>query len=221
MQRKLQIDLHNECNLNCEFCYNWKFVKSSELRQYSFEEVLKLGGTRNLIYLGGGEPAIYPDIERLVEELINRKNKVILSTNGTVFKHFKKSDCFQLQVNIPSGNRECYKEITGEDLFNQVKDNLCKYAEYLERKVFVKMPVYARNFNDIDDIYDLCKEINLQLVAALVFRNNNCNIKTIDPDIFRKKMLDLKLRQRGDLSYIVGSIDPREICGLEYYSLKD
>ncbi|MFN3528205.1 MAG: radical SAM protein [Candidatus Altarchaeaceae archaeon] len=77
MKRK-QIEITGRCNLRCEFCYNQEYLgKWLDIKQ---EEILKIAGEGNLIYIGGGEPLLYPNIENLIEELLKKDNKVVIST---------------------------------------------------------------------------------------------------------------------------------------------
>ena len=79
--RKVLLNITNQCNLNCSFCY----AKSNELniRDLSLEQIKKLDLKKfDYIFLSGGEPTIKQDLLEIISYFKKQKKKVFLLTNG-------------------------------------------------------------------------------------------------------------------------------------------
>jgi len=214
MHKQIQFEITNKCNLKCEFCYNWALINSSKKDEISKQDILKKAGLRNIIYLGGGEPTLFSSgIEELARCLTCNQNKVILSTNAVIFKDFNAEKNFSLQINLPAGGRELYREITGKDVFDVVRENIRKYIRKLKNNVFIKMPVYQKNLGDIDLVYRFCREIKIPLVISPVFEGSR--VRGADPRYLRDKVFDLTANCKGEI-YCSRSKNPSEISDLEY-----
>lgn len=82
----IQISPTNKCNLNCSFCSVGGRDKSLELDLadiLNFIDELSMRKTVKAVEItGGGEPTLYPEIEKLISELVIRDLSVGLITNG-------------------------------------------------------------------------------------------------------------------------------------------
>ncbi len=72
------------CNLRCSYCdtsYTWKGGKD-----YSTERILSIISKYpvKLVEITGGEPLLQEDVYKLVRELIKKKYKILVETNGSV-----------------------------------------------------------------------------------------------------------------------------------------
>jgi pyruvate formate lyase activating enzyme len=75
------------CNYKCPYCHNGHLVNNTEENLYPLNLVIKeierrrkvLGG----IVISGGEPTLYPKLEKLVETIKAMGLKVKLDTNGS------------------------------------------------------------------------------------------------------------------------------------------
>ncbi len=75
------------CNYKCPYCHNGHLVNNTEENLYPLNLVLReierrkkvLGG----VVISGGEPTLYPKLERLVDTIKNMGLKVKLDTNGS------------------------------------------------------------------------------------------------------------------------------------------
>jgi len=78
----LVIHLTNKCNLSCDFCYIKNRDKMQELdydKLINFIDVIK----PKSVELTGGEPCLYPNIDKLIYHLLDNNIKIGIYTNGT------------------------------------------------------------------------------------------------------------------------------------------
>lgn len=90
----LMLEPLHACNLSCTGCGRIREYASTMHRRLSVEQCLaavdECGAP--IVSVCGGEPLLYPDIEPLVEILIEQKKHVYLCTNGVLLE--KKLQCF-------------------------------------------------------------------------------------------------------------------------------
>ena len=90
----------NKCNLNCKFCYSKKGEEDMQpdklkealgkVREISNEHVerynkkgIKCEPRPVGVTMGGGEPTLHPELEKIIETAKNNAEMVTLTTNGT------------------------------------------------------------------------------------------------------------------------------------------
>jgi hypothetical protein len=79
--RKVMLNITNQCNLNCNFCY----AKANEIdvKELKLKDIKKIDLSKfEYIYLSGGEPTIKSDLFEIIRYLKRNKKKVVLLTNG-------------------------------------------------------------------------------------------------------------------------------------------
>lgn len=89
---ELMIRVTYRCNQNCEFCFNNIFddkVDYKAMEKLDINEIKKFVKDNNvrIIYISGGEPTVYGDIENFTYEM-SKLGKVIYFTNGLLFEKF-------------------------------------------------------------------------------------------------------------------------------------
>lgn len=81
------------CNFRCPFCHNASLVTSSNLPQFSHEEVIsflkKRQGILEGVCITGGEPLINPALDDFIREVKSLGYKVKLDTNGSFPKRLQ------------------------------------------------------------------------------------------------------------------------------------
>src|SRR5215213_3049247 len=80
----LMLEPLHACNLTCTGCGRIREYESTIKQKLSVEECLAASDECGapIVSICGGEPMIYPEIGRLVGEIIKRRRHVILCTNG-------------------------------------------------------------------------------------------------------------------------------------------
>lgn len=203
-----QFELTGKCNSGCEFCYNKDNLKGwGELNE---RYVLEKAGGDNLIFLGGGEPALYSGIENLVEDLLKGNNTVVLSTNGISYREFPKDKRLQIQVSLPALDRDAYRRITGRDSVDEVKRNILRYGE--NHKAFVNFPAYEGNIGELDKVAEFCEENGVPLVVSPIMPAEG--IKDLPEGKLKGKCLELALSKDIELQFT----SDRDNKELELYS---
>lgn len=136
----LQFNHWTLCNSKCTYCYA---VQNREhfatlvpynvvpvIKEMVEQKILRPGGE---VSFGGGEPTIYDDFEELINILTDNNfyNMRIHSSGikcSPAIERAIKAGLLNVVVSIDSGSREIYKKIKQVDCYDQVIENLTKYA---------------------------------------------------------------------------------------------
>ena len=141
----MEVDLTNNCNHKCEWCYDLDKHKQQEsefldtdLIKKRLEEAYQLG-TRGLNFSGGGEPMLHKDFMNIIKFCKDAGFDIGVITNGSVISRKNVHQLTELlswlRVSVAGGDRITYKEIQGVDQFDlviskvdllvEVKKNTC------------------------------------------------------------------------------------------------
>lgn len=211
------------CNTGCIYCINKhlthskfdKKVKKSEY--YDSYPIIKdlvknnILDKNSIITFTGGEPTVLKEFDKLLDTIARHVTNPInvlssaIRFNRTIYDNLKK-DKVLLVVSIDSGSRETYKKIKRVDEFNNVVNNLKKYAkasktagEHITSK-YILIDKVNDSIEEIEKWLILTKNINIKNVRMDVeYSNNALNSKTIPKhyyDIFsfvKEKTAELNL----------------------------
>lgn len=133
--RVLNIELCDSCNFYCGHCYKEAGGnKNNYLSLHIIDEICELfSGQIQVIHLTGGEPLLHPNINQILEKLINSDFIVNITTNGSKFHVLEKRFIEKInnfQISLYGYNRDTYKLITNADYFDDVDD----FFDYLKYK---------------------------------------------------------------------------------------
>lgn len=154
----VELTLTNACNLKCIYCSDQELRDRQGIKNLEFGVFqnlfrdLKKGGTKGVVFEGGGEPTIHPDFERLVDSAWNEGLAVGLITNGTqgiskdTLKKFE-----WIRVSLDASNADEYLELKKVDLFEKVISNIANYAEGC-KTVGVGYVVTNKNMSNIETL---------------------------------------------------------------------
>ncbi|MCH4183891.1 MAG: 12,18-didecarboxysiroheme deacetylase [Eggerthellaceae bacterium] len=157
------------CNLRCVHCY-----AQSEARHYDGEMTTEEGKAMiddlaafgcPVLLLSGGEPTLRPDMIELAQYAKDAGMRVVISTNGTQITPEFAQRCADVGLSYVGvsldGSRETHDRFRGiEGSFDRAVEGL-KNAQDAGIKVGVRMTINKRNWRDIDDIFDLMEERNI------------------------------------------------------------
>ena len=94
---------------------------------------LSAGGTKGVVFEGGGEPTLHPDFADLVKSANKSGLAVGLITNGTVRLSEEVLKQFEwIRVSLDASNAEEYYALKKADYFEKVMSNLAYYSKYCE-----------------------------------------------------------------------------------------
>lgn len=106
---RMEVSLAEHCNLNCKYCAHFSSIAEKEFLDISvyekdiFRMSELLDAKSGIIYLLGGEPLLYPDINKCMQLTREAfpKSRIIVLTNGLLINKMDKvffEMCRQLQI---------------------------------------------------------------------------------------------------------------------------
>ncbi|HEX2927840.1 MAG TPA: radical SAM protein [Ruminiclostridium sp.] len=136
----LRLDTNYNCNLQCAYCYS--YLKHDSENPLS----MKIGDAKNIIdqaselglksivYLGGGEPTLYPNFWELVEHMGKKDIIPVIFTNGLTMNDEYAKRLYDLGASIIvkfDGSEETQDKLTGEGTYKKIRsamETLVKYG---------------------------------------------------------------------------------------------
>src|SRR5713101_5849237 len=84
----MMLEPHHACNLTCTGCGRIREYEDTIKAKLSVEECLAAVDEAGcpIVSICGGEPMIYPEIGRLVKEILKKRKHIYLCTNGMFIK---------------------------------------------------------------------------------------------------------------------------------------
>lgn len=156
-----------KCNFRCEHC--WAALAGEEKSiEEIFRAVDKLEdmGIKH-ITVSGGEPFLRTDIMKIIEYIKKKKFHISLYTNGSLLNKEKIEYLERIldgidviQVSVDGSNETIFFKQRKTKLFDVVKENLLLLGK---SKLVVRANMVATSYNlhDIENVYALCNEYNI------------------------------------------------------------
>ena len=180
----LRITLTNRCNVNCLYCHHDGMVKSRDEMTadevYTICKVAKNIGVKK-IRLSGGEPLLKKDIVETVRKINSLDFKDIsMTTNGTLLEKYaqdlKDAGLNRVNVSLDTLNRETFEFITQKDYLEDAKKGILKAVEVGLYPVKINMVIMKDvNQDEIDDMFEFCKEHDIVLQLIELIESENCD----------------------------------------------
>ncbi|MDP8214044.1 MAG: radical SAM protein [Candidatus Euphemobacter frigidus] len=141
----VSINLTYLCNLKCRMCGQWRRNDCEVLPLEKLKKLVdEMAPFKPKFYLWGGEPLLYPEIGPLLDYLKDKKQYVIINTNGVLLRQFAETivNCGVDGLDISlDGPREIHDEIRGvPGTFDRVMDGVSRVRE-LQRDLGSKNPM--------------------------------------------------------------------------------
>jgi hopanoid biosynthesis associated radical SAM protein HpnH len=146
------------CNLTCTGCGRIREYKSTINEMLTVEECLKAVDDCGapIVSLCGGEPMIYPELDRLVQEILDRKKHIYLCTNGMFIrkrlKEFKPTSRLFFNVHLDGLEKTHDICVERDGVFREAIEGI-KAAKAAGFLVTSNTTVYKET--DIEEIADL------------------------------------------------------------------
>jgi hopanoid biosynthesis associated radical SAM protein HpnH len=163
----LMLEPLHACNLTCTGCGRIREYESTIKQKLTVEECLaavdECGAPT--VSICGGEPFIYPEIDRLVREIHTRRKHVILCTNGMFIKkrlkEFKPSTRLFFNVHL-DGLRETHdRAVEREGVFDAAVEGI-RVAKQSGFIVTTNTTIYKdTDLNEIDSLYAFLSRLNV------------------------------------------------------------
>ena len=183
----LSLFVTNKCNLRCKYCFvvDETLPKSILQAQYSLEEIKEIVdqfhamGTR-MIFMLGGEPLVHPQIEEIVNYIVDKGIYLHVITNGTLLaKRLPKVRKAHVICVSLDGLAEVNDSQRGQGTFARAVEGI---------KAAVKAGMATR-------IHAVLSRVNLDAVRDLAELSRDLGVAlTISPPNFLGETTDANLR---------------------------
>ena len=191
----LRITLTNRCNVNCLYCHHDGMVKSKDEMTadelYTICKIAKKLGVKK-IRLSGGEPLLKNDIVEIVERIASLGFKDIsMTTNGILLEKYaqalKDAGLDRVNVSLDTLDRKTFEFITKKDYLEDAKKGILKAVEVGLYPVKINMVIMKDiNQNEIDDMFQFCKENNIVLQLIELIESESCDDDKFSEDYHYK-----------------------------------
>ena len=162
--RSVDIDITNECNLRCKYCYHFTGpgdvrgdVPTDEWLRF-FEE---LGRSAVMdVCIGGGEPFYREDLKELIDGVVKNRMRFSLLSNGTLITDETASyiastrRCDRIQVSIDGGSPETHDLSRGKGNFHRAVAGIDVLLRH-QIPVAVRVTINRHNVRDLEEIAKL------------------------------------------------------------------
>ena len=210
----LRITLTNRCNVNCLYCHHDGMVKTKDEMTadelYTICKIAKKIGVRK-IRLSGGEPLLKKDIVEIVEKIASLGfMDISMTTNGTLLEKYaqdlKDAGLDRVNVSLDTLDRETFEFITKKDYLEDAKKGILKAVEVGLYPVKINMVIMKDiNQDEIDDMFEFCKENDIVLQIIELIESENCDDDKFSAD-YHYKLDDIE----KELADIADDVRERE-----------
>ena len=187
----LRITITNKCNENCLYCHHDGMDDSQEEMNadeiYRICEIAKNIGVRK-IRISGGEPLIRKDIVEIVSKIASLDfDDISITSNGTLLgkyaKDLKEAGLNRVNISLDTLNPETYKKVTTKNLLESSKNGILKAVEVGLYPVKINMVLMKGiNENEVDDMFEFCKEHGIILQLIELMDSENCDDEKFSRD---------------------------------------
>ena len=163
----LMLEPLHACNLTCTGCGRIREYESTISQRLSVEQCLKAVDECGAptVSICGGEPMLYPEIGRLVTEILARGKNIILCTNGMFIrkkiKQFKPDSKFFFNVHLDGMEKNHDISVEREGVFKEAIEGV-KVAKQHRFKVCTNTTVYKEtDMKEIEELYTYLETLNV------------------------------------------------------------
>lgn len=162
------LDITNQCNLRCQFCFNYRILdlSPSHLEITLLEKILQSKITQNVKnwFISGGEPLCYPYLDEALEMFQRYGHQPKIATNGiglkpNVVNKWLSYGVQSVQFSIDTLKPSVFAELNmGTEKSHQTILENIKYAIQSPLRVVVSSVLTKANAREISDIMRFCKD---------------------------------------------------------------
>ncbi len=187
-----------QCNCKCKYCFtNEQSDYFNQRKNYNMYPVIKkladMGKIRGggEIGFGGGEPALLPEFEPMVNMLLDCGcDNIRVHSSGVKYSNAiergVREGKLTVVVSTDSGSPETYENIKRVNHFEKVWENLAKYAQaqtenkYKVKTKYIIYPGFNDNKDELDKWFDYTVNAGIRSIVLDVeggwYLNNKYNI---------------------------------------------
>ncbi|MBR5079795.1 MAG: radical SAM protein, partial [Victivallales bacterium] len=193
---ELKFEITNNCNLNCEFCFQ-KFGRPQKKVEYfclsKFQNIINLAKEEKQIKwirITGGEPMLHPDCLSFLECAKNAGMRTILNTNGTLLntKILKEYKSFVdiWKISLPSYDVDNMDDITGRKNTWSDKINALELLKQENAVVDILVVLCHNNILHLDDFISINKQYSKFFMTFLRQESNVIHRTPLTNDDLRR-----------------------------------
>ena len=213
---RVEIELTEQCNLFCKFCYNSQEpVVSSE-----YKEIIERLEQQNVleVILTGGEPMLHPQFKEILYLCRDMFSKSMIQTIGTLIDDdmadlIKETGVFGVNVSL-HGSKFIHESLTCvEDSYEFALDAIKKLVKRNIR-VASNFVLTSVNINELDDTIELMYSIGLRELTLTRFTPtgigaNNAYLSISSDELLNSlNCVKAKMQKYKDLKIILANSIP-------------
>jgi len=221
----VQIDLTNNCNLNCVGCWchsdllgNLKLKGEEKKRKLPYEIVKKLiedlheMGIKEIMLSGSGEPFMYPKIMDVMRLIKKKRMKCQIITNFTlvnekIIRELVDLKVDNITVSLWAGTHETYVKThpnQTEETFHRIK-RMLQYLHSIKKEdnlphVKIFNVISNRNYYEIEDMLDFALDslvdyLEFQVIDVVKGKTNSLALSEKERESIIKQLNGLSKRK--------------------------
>ncbi len=174
------------CNARCNMCdcYKYPTLPEEEITLQELEKLPEMAFTN----ITGGEPFLRRDLPEIVEILLRKTNRIVISTNGyysdRILNLCNKYPDIGIRISI-EGLEQTNNEIRGlPNGFQRGYETLKKLSEMGHRDIGFGMTVQDRNCRDLVPLYHIANNLEMEFATATL--HNSFYFRKTDNEIENK-----------------------------------
>lgn len=179
MRRSANIHITNDCDFNCEICFE---KRDGKIKYIDKDDLLRWIKINELKHIGfvGGECTLHKDLSYIISELKKMNIDTCVVTNG---EHLETLTTLPNSLSI------------GIDNYDQEKvDNFLS----IDRDCLIEITITPTDISVIDSLIEKYKKYRVN-ISLLAFWNRNENTKEFITEDYINKMKELK--QKGEVVF--------------------
>jgi hopanoid biosynthesis associated radical SAM protein HpnH len=185
----LMLEPTHRCNLNCAGCDRIRLYGKKQTDDLSLRQCIDAvkESKAPVVTITGGEPMLYPELPRLVAELIRLKRHIYLCTNGLLadsfIEEFRPSPKLTLNFHL-DGMEETHDRITNKPgTFKRAVETI-KKAKQRGFRVSTNTSIYKNSdIGELENLFGILKSINIDGVLI----SPAFSYERVENDIFPDK----------------------------------
>lgn len=218
----LEIDITNRCNQNCEGCTGYFGENTNQKMEldeyYSIITEARNLGVRGIVFKGGGEPTLHPDLTWMLMKANQSGFRVGLITNGSMLHKLTMTSLLNyvtwIRIGLDAGTKEMYQRTHGVDSFHRTMTNittLCSTRNDMSAQCTIGTAYLTGGYrNDADEMLKYVLQTKVAGCDYAQFRPfDNAKPKGITQEEIEKvvKLIEPLMEHSSDSFQIVASMN--------------
>lgn len=189
---RIELELTEQCNLKCKFCYNTQNPLISE-DPFHIIELLEKEGVSEII-LTGGEPMTHPKFFEILDACSKTFVKTMIQTNGTyidkeIAELFFQKNVFGVNVSL-HGKKESHERLTLIDESYEKAFYALKYLTDSNVRAASNFVLTKENIHDFAPTMEDLFNINVREMTLTRFTPTGIGANNDDLTISHKDLID-------------------------------